>query len=274
MQYIGSGHSDGKLSEGLVLVFDTETTGVSAEEDRVVELGALFCKRGSLCDKRKMRLDPQRDIPAGASAIHGIFDQHVVGKPTFSQIAERFAEYLSGATLGEGQPWLCGYNAVEFDGPLLNQEFSRAGLSVRIDVTQIIDPMVFARWHFRHLRSRALTSVCEHLGVPLVRAHSALADAQATWELLQKFLSLGLVPSLPSEILKQQYRFSTIMKEEWDRWSYWLYRDRTDGTLRFGAGTHCGKSVEEVPRDYTQNLLRKVPDLPQEVRAQLHPAAA
>ncbi|MBL8632244.1 MAG: 3'-5' exonuclease [Myxococcales bacterium] len=274
MQTIGGGLLDEKVTDWPGVVLDTETTGISIESDRVVELGAIYCEHAQAVDVRKMRLDPQMPIPEGASAVHGIRDEHVRGKPTFAAIAERFVGYIVGQARSRVPLWLCGYNAVEFDGPLLNAELRRAGLDVQIDVRQIIDPIVFVRWHLRHLRSRSLQSACAHFGVPLDHAHSALADAQATLGLLLAMIDRRYIPIRIGDILTEQHRVAQIMKDEWDRWSYWLYRDREDGSLRFGAGSHCGRSVTEVDSGYIESLLRKVPDLPEDVRTTLAAHAA
>lgn len=274
MQTIGGGLLDEKVTDWPGVVLDTETTGVTVATDRIVELGAVFCERGVVVDVRKMRLDPQVPIPAEASLVHGIRDEHVRGKPTFAQVAERFLCYLNGAARGGVTPWLCGYNAAEFDVPLLNFELARAGLTTRLVADQIIDPITFVRWHLRHLRSRSLKSACEHFGVPLQNAHSALADARATFGLLLAMIERSYMPVRIRDILSEQARLAKIMKEEWDRWSYWLYRDRENGSLRFGAGSHCGEPVSEVSSDYIESLLRKVPDLPEDVRITLRSLAA
>ncbi|MFO0574686.1 MAG: 3'-5' exonuclease [Polyangia bacterium] len=247
-------------------VFDTETTGVDVSRDRVVELGAIGCDGSGPRDARKMRLDPKMPIPAAASAIHGIYDEHVRGKPTFAAIAGRFLEYLTGQAQGHAAPWLCGYNALGFDVPLLNAELRRAGLEAQIDTANVVDPMVFVRWHLRHLRSRSLESACQHLGIPLLRAHSALDDATATLKLLLAMVERGMMPRTLGEVLDEQARLAKLMQAEWEQYSYWLYHDRTDGRLRLGAGSYCGRYLGEVSSDYLQSLVHKVADLPAKVR--------
>ena len=247
-------------------VFDTETTGVDVMRDRVVELGAVCIANGAHAAVRKMRIDPQMPIPKGASDIHGIRDEHVRGKPAFAAVAGRFLEYLDGRAIGSGMPWLCGYNATGFDVPILNAELQRVGLADRIDVGRVIDPMVFVRWHRRHLRSRSLESACQHFGIALLKAHSALDDATATAALLLEMVSGGLIPSAIHTALAEQARFAKIMQDEWDQWYYWLYRDRQNGALRLGAGSYCGHFLGEVSTDYLQSLVTKVADLPTEVR--------
>jgi DNA polymerase III epsilon subunit family exonuclease len=263
----GSPPRDAPLGVWPGFVFDTETTGVDVGRDRVVELGAIGCEAGAAGRERKMRIDPGVPIPAEASKIHGIYDEHVRGKPSFAAIAGRFVEYLTGQAQGHEAPWLCGYNAAGFDVPLLNAELMRAGLEVRIDASQVVDPMVFVRWHLRHLRSRSLESACQHLGIPLLRAHSALDDATATLRLLLVMMQRGLVPATLGEVLAEQTRISRLMQAEWEQYSYWLYHDRSDGKLRLGAGSYCGRYLGEVSHDYLQSLIKKVADLPDKVRA-------
>lgn len=254
-------------------VFDTETTGVSAQLDRVVELGAVCLLGGQTSQERRMRINPEQPIPQGATAIHGIRDEDVVGKPTFSAIAERFAMYLDGRMHGGVTPWLAGYNAAGFDVPLLNAEFARVGCSICIDPAVVVDPMLFARWHLRHLRSRSLASICAHFGINVGRSHSALDDARATADLLFRLLAEGMMPPSVSEALRQQAELRLQLDAEWQDFSYWLYRDRNDGCLRLGAGSYIGTAVNDANPDYLRGLIGKVSDMPERVRAMLLAAA-
>jgi DNA polymerase-3 subunit epsilon len=258
---------EGTFIERPGFVFDTETTGVSAEDDRVVELGAVCVAGGKISGDRRMRINPGRPIPEGASAIHGIKDADVAGKPTFAEVADRFAMYLDGGMHGGVTPWLAGYNATGFDVPLLNAEFARIGSPARVDPARVVDPMVFVRWHLRHLRSRSLENVCRHFGIDGGRAHSALDDARATAELLLRMVAEGLIPMNIAEALHAQARMRAALEAEWQDFSYWLYHDRSDGRLRLGAGSHIGMPLADASPDYLRSLLSKIADLPERVRA-------
>lgn len=256
----------GTFAELPGFVFDTETTGVTASEDRVVELGAVSIAAGRTSDERRMRINPGRPIPPGASAIHGISDADVANKPTFAAVAERFAMYLDERMHGGVLPWLAGYNATGFDVPLLNAEFARIGSDVRIDVGRVVDPMLFVRWHLRHLRSRSLVNICQHYTIDAGRSHSALDDARATATLLFRMVDEGLIPSDVHEALEQQAVIAPRIEAEWLDFAYWLYHDRGDGGLRLGAGSYIGTALEAVSPDYLRSLLAKVSDLPKRVR--------
>ncbi len=252
-----------------LFVFDTETTGVDPASDRVVELGACYFEGRKFVEERRNLVDPGVPIPEGASAIHGITDARVAGKPRFRELAARFAAHLDGSAKDGARPILSGYNARAFDVPLLNAELERAGVDARIDVAEVHDPFVFVRWHLRDLRSRNLTSACGHFGIALEKAHSAAADARATGELLFRMIERGLVPDDPAEALEEQALLEGRLALEWEAFSYWLYRDRADGFLRLGAGRYCGEPLDDVDPGYLSFLLDKIEDLPRGVREEL-----
>lgn len=243
------------------LVFDAETTGTDPQSDRIVELGAAYVD-GPRITRYRRRCHPGVPIPPEASAIHHIRDEHVQGEPPFAEIAERFLGLLA-----DKGGRLCGYNVLAFDGPLLNAELHRAGRRERLDARAILDVIVFVRWHLRHLRTRDLGAVCLHHGIDLTEAHSAAADAQATGQLLQVLCARGHVPADWDAALIEQARLVVLLDEEWTRWSYWLYRDRRNGSLRLGCGKHCGRLLSDVDPGYLTYCLDKIADLPEEVRA-------
>ena len=70
-----------------LVVFDLETTGTDPATDRIVEISALRLETDGSRSIKTRRLDPERPIPPGATAVHGIRDDDVRGAPTFRQIA-------------------------------------------------------------------------------------------------------------------------------------------------------------------------------------------
>lgn len=255
-----------KLSEARVFVFDTETTGIDLDNDRIVELGAAYFERGARLQRRRMLVNPGRPIPPEATAVHHISDEDVRLASPFAEVGPRFVTHLDGSALGGPAPVLCGYNATRFDAPLLNAELARIGSAVRIDPERVVDPFFFALWHLRALRSRKLVFVCERFGVRLVDAHSAAADAVATGEVLFAMIREGLVPDDHDDALRAQSALRELLDLEWERWSYWLYEDRESGVLRMGAGKYCGAPVAEVDPGYFAFLVDKIGDLPEPVR--------
>ncbi|MFT5317731.1 MAG: DNA polymerase-3 subunit epsilon, partial [Chlamydiales bacterium] len=78
------------------IFYDTETTGISAERDRVIELAAY----DPVKDKSFVQLiNPECPIPPEATAIHHITDEMVASEPNFNDITESFVEFCQGDTV-------------------------------------------------------------------------------------------------------------------------------------------------------------------------------
>jgi DNA polymerase III subunit epsilon len=166
-------------------VIDLETTGVNLGSDRIVEIAIVkIMPDGSKTVKRKL-LNPEMPIPAGSSAIHGITDEMVKDAPTFKQVANELKQFIENCDLA-------GYNSNRFDIPLLAEEFLRIGMDFECKGRRLVDVQkIFHQMEQRTL-SAAYKFYCEKT---LEDAHSAEADATATWEILEaqlvKYPQLG-----------------------------------------------------------------------------------
>jgi DNA polymerase III subunit epsilon len=166
-------------------VIDLETTGVNLGSDRIVEIAIVkIMPDGSKTVKRKL-LNPEMPIPASSSAIHGITDEMVKDAPTFKQVANELKQFIENCDLA-------GYNSNRFDIPLLAEEFLRIGMDFECKGRRLVDVQkIFHQMEQRTL-SAAYKFYCEKT---LEDAHSAEADATATWEVLEaqlvKYPQLG-----------------------------------------------------------------------------------
>jgi DNA polymerase-3 subunit epsilon len=139
---------------------------------------------GSKTVKRKL-LNPEMPIPGASSAIHGITDEMVKNAPTFKQVANELKQFIENCDLA-------GYNSNRFDIPLLAEEFLRIGMDFDCRGRRLVD----AQKIFHQMEQRTLSAAykfyCEKT---LEDAHSAEADATATWEVLEaqliKYPQLG-----------------------------------------------------------------------------------
>jgi DNA polymerase III subunit epsilon len=195
---------------------DTETTGRSATEDRVVEVGIAFFERGQLVDEKGWLIQPERPIPADATAVHGITDDDVAASPTFREALPEILESLRGA-----MP--LAYNA-EFDKEFLLEELRRAGETeaelppaFQSDVTWV-DPLTWARELQKEEKSRALGDVCERLGIQLDNAHRATNDARAAGQVLNVFLRDSRVPQTYGAFIREQRRLERLFEFQRARW--------------------------------------------------------
>ena len=156
-------------------VFDLETTGIDTATARIVQFGMVrFNTAGVIEQKEELLINPGIAIPEETTAIHGITDEMVKDQPTFSQIASQIFELFADCDLA-------GFNMEKFDLPILVREFEDAGLVGFAEDRKIIDAMtIFHRNEKRDLAGAVLF----YLDKDHSNAHRALADAQATAEIL------------------------------------------------------------------------------------------
>ena len=158
-----------------IVFFDLETTGINVSSDRIVEITYLKVEPNGNKTSKTLRINPQMHIPEQASAVHGIYDQDVADCPAFRQVAASIAKDIEGCDLA-------GYNSINFDIPLLVEEFLRADVDVDLKRRKFVDVMViFYKQEPRNL-SAAYKFYC---GKDLSNAHSSEADTMATLEILE-----------------------------------------------------------------------------------------
>lgn len=154
------------------IILDTETTGLDpAQGHRVVEIGALELIN-HIPSGRSFHayLNPERDVPREAEAVHGLTTAFLAGKPVFAAIVDEFLEFV-----GEGR--LIIHNA-GFDLGFLNAELGLIGRPL-LAPERVIDTLQLARQ--RHpLGSNSLDALCKRYGIDAARRdkHGALIDAQ------------------------------------------------------------------------------------------------
>ena len=99
-----------------VLAFDLETTGISTNNDRIVQVALIGAESNSETVHYDVLINPQRPIPSGASRVHGIYDSKVRNEPVFKHYAAELFDLMDGAVI-------VGHNARRFDMPLLQNEY-------------------------------------------------------------------------------------------------------------------------------------------------------
>ena len=158
-----------------IIFFDLETTGLDIAKDRIVELCYIRVEPNGNEEARSMRINPEMHIPEVASSVHGITDDDVKDCPTFADVAPQLAATFEGCDLA-------GFNSNRFDLPLLAEEFMKAGVNIDLSHVQAIDVQNI----YHKLEKRTLAAAYKfYCGRALENAHSALADTQATYEVLQ-----------------------------------------------------------------------------------------
>jgi len=158
-----------------ICFIDLETTGINVSTDRIVEIAIVKIGVDGTKQVKRRLVNPEMPIPKDSSDVHGITDEMVKDAPTFKALANEIKQFMEGADIG-------GYNSNRFDVPMLNEEFLRAGISADIESRKLLDVQkVFHKMEQRTL-SAAYQFYCHKT---LEDAHTAEADATATWEVLE-----------------------------------------------------------------------------------------
>lgn len=149
--------------------FDIEATGVDVAKDRIVSIAALI---GG--EEHEWLVNPGCLMTDEVIAIHGITNEMVADKPLFAAIAREVHEMIKGCDL-------CGFNLLNFDVPLLWEEFRRSGIEWNLDGVNIIDVGNI----FKKKEERTLSAAVKfYLGREHDSAHDAAGDVRATYEVL------------------------------------------------------------------------------------------
>lgn len=154
------------------IVMDTETTGLDPRRgDRLVEIACVelhnFMPSGRVWHQY---VNPERDVPREAFAVHGLSTQFLSDKPLFATLASAFLEFIEDATL-------VIHNA-NFDMGFINMELERIGLAA-VSSSRVIDTLALAR-RKHPAGPNSLDALCKRYGIDnsARTKHGALLDAE------------------------------------------------------------------------------------------------
>jgi len=216
-----------------LVIIDLETTGVSIASDRIVEISALKVMPSGAEEWLTMRLNPGIPISPEATRIHGITDADVANEPHFKDVAKKIAAFLEGCDLA-------GFNSMKFDIPILCEEFLRVNVDFNPARHRYVDVQVIYHKKEQRTLGAAFKFYCER---ELENAHSAQADAAATYEILKA--QLDRYPDLENDIEKLS-SFSAFNNNA-DLAGRIVFSEQ--GVEVFNFGKHKGKPVEQVLKE-------------------------
>ncbi|MCL2446140.1 MAG: PolC-type DNA polymerase III [Oscillospiraceae bacterium] len=162
------------------VVFDVETTGLNAQRDRVIEIGAVKFAGGEVLGKFQTFIDPKRSLPPRITELTGITQDMLVGAPDEWDAALAFAEFC-----GEGAV-LAAHNA-SFDMGFMRALYQRHGGSFNYPC---VDTLTLAQM-LLELKNYRLNTVAEHFRLGAFNHHRADDDARVTARILQELLSIA-----------------------------------------------------------------------------------
>lgn len=224
-----------------IVFFDLETTGVNIQNDRIVEICCVKVSPNGKEESKCRRINPEMHIPEEATAVHHITDDDVKDEPTFRQIAVSLRQFLEGCDFA-------GFNSNKFDVPMLVEEFHRVGVDLDLSKRKFVDVQNI----YHKLEPRTLVAAYKYYcgkdledGINVegqdVKAHSALADVTATYEVLKA--QLDKYPDVLTNDIGELAEFSKRgnVVDFAGRMAY-----NEDGQVVFNFGKHKGRPVFDV----------------------------
>ena len=169
--------SRGQSLDSTFVVFDIETTGFSAVNDRIIEIGAVKVENGMITEKFSEFVNPERPIPFEIEKLTSINDRMVEDAPNISVILPQFMDFCGGSVL-------VAHNA-DFDTGFIRHNCEVLGLPY--DYTYV-DTLGIARSFLEGLKNYKLDTVVEAMGCTLANHHRAVDDAGATADVFVRFL--------------------------------------------------------------------------------------
>jgi DNA polymerase-3 subunit epsilon len=202
-----------------LIFYDTETTGVRPDKDRIIEIAAFDATLNkTFCSF----VNPKVSIPQEVIKITNITDEMVKDAPEFLSVANEFTEFCSGDCI------LIAHNNDAFDKLFLEEEFKRNGLV--LPTFRYIDSLKWARKYRRDLPRHGLQYLREAYGIEANQAHRALDDVIV---LAQIFLMM--IDDLP--IHEVMERLSAPLE-----------------VTSMPFGKHRGTPLERLPKNYVEWL--------------------
>lgn len=207
-----------------LLAFDIEATGLDPYEDRILELAVIRVDDDALVFHAFF--DPERPIPADASAIHGITQEDVTGCPTFGNCAEAIQRLVDGAVL-------VGFVSRRYDTLLLDAELRRSG-QCGLDLATVQEIDLYRVWRESEPRDLG-TAVRRFLDRDHEMAHRAVPDTAVLPPLLREMARMF------GYTAEDMIRLS---RPEWEVDRSARFRlDSDTGEVMFNFGRHRGQPV-------------------------------
>lgn len=201
------------------IYYDTETTGVRPDKDRIIEIAAYDPVRDKTFDSL---IDPGCPIPPEASAIHNISDEMVKDAPPFQEVGKQFVEFCGEDIV------LVAHNNDAFDQLFLENEYQRN--KVHLPQWPYIDSLKFSRKYRPDLPRHSLQHLREYHGIEANNAHRALDDVI----ILHQVFSL-MIDDLTMETILELMNQKQVLRH-----------------MPFGK--HRGTPIKDVPLGYVRWL--------------------
>ncbi|MGP1440796.1 MAG: 3'-5' exonuclease [Treponema sp.] len=161
------------------VAFDTETTGLRPDENKVVEIGAVKFNKEGIISRFSVLINPEMHMPEEASAVNHITDDMLKGQPIFKDVARDFLRFIQNSIL-------VAHNA-SFDINFINTELKNCKIGHLTN--KVVDTLIFAREVFPRLDSYKLQDLAKKFEIVAFEAHRAEDDSRVCMEFFNKAVS-------------------------------------------------------------------------------------
>lgn len=166
------------LDETEFVVFDVETTGLSAVYDTIIELAAVKVRGGELKETFERFANPHHPLSSTTTELTGITDDMVKDAPEVAEVMRDFVEFIGDAVL-------VAHNA-SFDMGFFYEACKKA--NIKVNPYPVIDTLELARFLYPELRNHRLNTLAKKFDIELTQHHRAIYDTEATAHLLNQLL--------------------------------------------------------------------------------------
>lgn len=160
---------------GCIVVLDTETTGYSQYNDRIIEFGGIKLQNGKKIDSLSFLINPGFKMNPRVIDIHGITDDMVKNEPKEDYFVPKLVEFFKGVDI------IVGHN-VSFDIRFLSETFRRCGYNFECNY---VDTLSCAKILVKETENYKLGTLAKYFNIATPNAHRALADVETTIMLLR-----------------------------------------------------------------------------------------
>ena len=167
------------------IAFDVETTGLSPERDRIVEIGAVEFLDGKEVRRYSTLVNPMIKISPAASSVNHITNEMLQSAPSEKEVYSIFTDFISEAV--EGKVFMCAHNA-SFDFGFLEQTLKRMRINAKI---YYIDTLSLCRKNVIGLDNYKQETLEHHFGLVNAESHRAVSDAEMCGKILMKAIECG-----------------------------------------------------------------------------------
>ncbi|ADU30718.1 PolC-type DNA polymerase III [Evansella cellulosilytica] len=235
---------DRDLLDETYIVFDVETTGLSAVYNTIIELAAVKVKNGEIVDRFESFANPHEKLTPLIIDLTGITDDMVENAPEVDDVLKDFHEWIGDATL-------VAHNA-SFDMGFINAGFQKIGYGHATN--PVIDTLELGRLLYPTFKNYRLNTLCKKFNIELVAHHRAIYDAEATGHLLWK-----MVKDATSQGIMKHFQ----LNEQTSKDDY--KKQRPNHCIIFGKTKEGLKNLYKLVSLSHINYFYRVPRIPKSV---------